>query len=219
MFSSVLNGGLSGYLLSLAASIIAGLILALVYRKVEYASRSFSTTVALLPAAVMLVIMLVNGNIGVGVAVAGSFALVRFRSIPGKASDILIVFMAMGIGLCTGMGYIYVALCAAAIGALLYFIYARTNIFEEDHTIRSLRITIPEELDYTSAFDDIFEEYTKSCVIESVKTANLGTMFQINYRIQLKDIEDEKKMIDAVRTRNGNLPVISSTYTLPVTEL
>lgn len=210
MLDTVLNGSAGGYLICIIVSLLSGLILSFVYKKTEHSTRSFLMTIALLPLTVMLVIMLVNGNIGVGVAVAGSFALVRFRSIPGKASDILIVFMAMAIGLCTGMGYAAVAGIAAVIEALLYWIYAGTGIFKEDPLFRSLRITIPENLDYTTVFDDIFTEYTNSHVIETVRTSNMGTMFQITYQIQLKNISDEKKMIDAIRTRNGNLPVISS---------
>lgn len=211
MLNTVLNGSARGYLICIIVSLISGFFLSLVYKKTEHSTRSFLITIALLPITVMLVIMLVNGNIGVGVAVAGSFALVRFRSLPGKASDILIVFMAMAVGLCTGMGYAAVALISTAIGVLLYWIYAETGIFHEDPSFRSLRITIPESLDYTTVFDDIFKEYTKSHFIETVRTTNMGTMFQITYQIQLSDVSFEKKMIDAIRIRNGNLPVISST--------
>ncbi len=215
MFSSVLTGTASGLsaasvAICVAASLACGLILSLTYRKCENPTKSFTTTVALLPVIVMMVIMMVNGNLGVGVAVAGSFSLVKFRSLPGKASDILIIFASMGIGLATGMGYAVFAIAASVVFALCYFVFSATSLFSSDQTYRSLRITIPEDLDYIESFNDIFEKYTKKAEEQAVRTINLGTMYQVTYDISLKNASDEKAMIDAIRVRNGNLPVISS---------
>ena len=213
MFTSVLNGAVSSLsitavLLCLAASVICGLLIALVYRACEHPNKGFSLTLAILPAIVQVIILMVNGNLGVGVAVAGSFSLVRFRSLPGKASDILIIFLAMGIGLCTGMGYIWFALAATVAVCALYPIYAKTGILEADGTYRNIRINMPEDLDYTNVFDEVFKKYTTSYQIESVRTLNLGTMFQAEYSIRLRNVAEEKTMIDQIRVRNGNLPVI-----------
>ena len=213
MFTSVLNGAVSSLsitavLLCLAASVICGLLIALVYRACEHPNKGFSLTLAILPAIVQVIILMVNGNLGVGVAVAGSFSLVRFRSLPGKASDILIIFLAMGIGLCTGMGYIWFALAATVAVCALYLIYAKTGILEADGTYRNIRINMPEDLDYTYVFDEVFKKYTTSYQIESVRTLNLGTMFQAEYSIRLRNVAEEKTMIDQIRVRNGNLPVI-----------
>lgn len=224
MFSSILTGTSSGLSVAsvaacAAASIISGLILGLTYKKCENPSKSFTTTISLLPLIVMLVIMMVNGNLGVGVAVAGSFSLVKFRSLPGKASDILIIFAAMGLGLATGMGYVVFAVAAAAVFALIYFIFSSTSILSADGSYRNLRITIPEDLDYIESFSDIFEKYTKKAEEQAVRTINLGTMYQVTYDINLKNASLEKEMIDAIRVRNGNLPVISSRAATVAAEL
>lgn len=113
MFSTVLTSTLtfSSFAISVITALICGLIVAAVYKKAVHATGNLTVTLALLPAVTTMVIMMVNGSLGVGVAVAGSFSLVRFRSLPGKASDIVILFLAMGLGLCTGMGYVMFALC------------------------------------------------------------------------------------------------------------
>lgn len=224
MFSSVLTGTTSGLsvpsvAICAAASLACGLILALTYRKCENPSKSFTMTIAMLPLIVMVVIMMVNGNLGVGVAVAGSFSLVKFRSLPGKASDILIIFAAMGLGLATGMGYVVFAAVSAVVFALFYFLFAATSLLAADPSYRSLRITIPEDLDYIESFDDIFEKYTKKAEEQAVRTINLGTMYQVTYNISLKNPDEEKAMIDAIRVRNGNLPVISSRAATAAAEL
>ncbi len=223
MFSSILTNASSGlnltsFLICLGVSLVCGILLACVYRQSEHPTKSFLITLAMLPAIVQIVILMVNGNLGVGVAVAGSFSLVRFRSLPGKASDILIIFLAMGLGLCTGMGYVWFALAMAVILCCVLLLFSKTNILEPDSSYRNLRITIPEDLDYTNVFDDVFAEYTKSAKVTAVRTINLGTMYQIIYDVMLKDPTQEKKMIDQLRVRNGNLAIIcSKTATLEVT--
>ncbi|MBQ1532693.1 MAG: DUF4956 domain-containing protein [Solobacterium sp.] len=212
MFSSILTGttsylSISQVLACTAASIVCGMIIALAYRYTERPSRNFLISVVILPAVVQMIILMVNGNLGVGVAVAGSFSLVRFRSLPGKASDIVIIFLAMGAGLMTGMGYIWLAVCCALLISVLFIITAQIPVFDEDQSVRSLRITIPEDLDYTTVFDDLMVKYTTSSRLVSSKTVNLGTMYQLTYEIRLKDEKAEKKMIDELRTRNGNLSI------------
>ncbi|MCH3961802.1 MAG: DUF4956 domain-containing protein [Solobacterium sp.] len=215
MFSSILTNAASGlslssFLICVAVSLACGLFLAFVYRWCEHATKSFLITLALLPAIVQIVILMVNGNLGVGVAVAGSFSLVRFRSLPGKASDIVIIFLAMGLGLCTGMGYVWFALAMAVILCAVLVCFAKTNLLEPDPSYRSLRITIPEDLDYTAVFDDVFAQYARSAKVISVRTINLGTMYQITYDITLKNAAEEKNMIDQLRIRNSNLAIICS---------
>lgn len=224
MFSSVLTGTTSGLSVTAvaicaAASLLSGLILSLAYRKCENATRSFLLTIALLPLIVQIVILMVNGNLGVGVAVAGSFSLVRFRSLPGKASDILIIFASMCLGLATGMGYAVLAVTAAVIFGLLYGLLSLTPVLDTDSSYRNLRITVPEDLDYIEVFDEIFAKYTKKAEEQAVRTINLGTMYQVTYDIHLKDASKEKEMIDAIRVRNGNLPVIASRAATVAAEL
>ena len=221
MFSSELSGTLTfnSFLICLAASAVCGMIVSLAYRFCEHPSKSFLLTVAMLPSIVMTVIMMVNGNLGVGVAVAGSFSLVRFRSLPGKASDILVIFLSMGLGLCTAMGYALFAVILAVILSGTMLVLALTPVLETDRTYRNLRITIPDDLDYTSVFDEVFAKYTKKAEIESVRTINLGTMYQLTYEISLKDPLQEKNMIDEIRVRNGNLAVISGVHATAEAEL
>lgn len=221
MFSSVLSSTLtvSSAGICLAASIVCGMIISIIYRAYERTSKSFSVTLAVLPAIVQMIIMMVNGNLGVGVAVAGSFSLVKFRSLPGRASDILVIFLAMAAGLCTGMGYVMFALCTTVILSLVLLVLAKTPVLETDSLYRSLRIVIPEDLDYTDVFRDIFDQYTKKAEVMTVKTMNLGTMYQITYDVELKDQMQEKEMLDAIRVRNGNLTVISSRHAAAETEL
>jgi uncharacterized membrane protein YhiD involved in acid resistance len=219
MFESILTNATSGLtltqvLICLGASIACGLIIALTYRSSGQPSKNFLSTVAILPAIVQIVIMMVNGNLGVGVAVAGSFSLVRFRSLPGKSTDIAIVFLAMGAGLATGMGYVFFAVAMSAVVCLIFFAFSRTSFLESDPTYRYLRITIPEDLEYASVFDGIFKEYTKYSHLEQMRTVNLGSMYQVSYSINLKDESREKEMIDQIRCQNSNLSVISSRQAL-----
>lgn len=205
----------------LAFSLIIGIFLAVVYTVKSKWTKSFVITLAMLPAVVCVVIMTVNGNVGAGVAVAGAFSLVRFRSAPGSARDIGTIFLAMGAGLMCGMGYIaYAVLFALIMGiALMLFTLLGTNKKIKSSHDRTLRITIPEDLDYTNIFDDIMEKYTKDCEVISVKTVNMGSLFRITYNITLRDISLEKKFIDDLRCRNGNLEISISRQEMNAVEL
>ena len=189
-------------------SALLGLLSALLCKYKNHSTQSFLITIAVLPIIVQAVIMLVNGNIGTGVAVAGAFGLVRFRSAQGNAREITSIFMVMAIGLATGMGYIYVACLLFAAVALFLIILCALNIGNTRVNERALKITIPEDLDYEGIFDDIFAQYTKSAKLESVKTSNLGTLYELRYIITLKDSSVPKAFIDELRTRNGNLNIV-----------
>lgn len=195
------------FLLCVGTALVIGAFLAFVYTVKTKYTKSFLITMALLPAIVCVVIMMVNGNIGAGVAVAGAFSLVRFRSVPGTAREIGAIFLAMGTGLVCGMGYLGFAVLFAIILGLAMLIYTLTDIGRQSDKARLLRITIPEELNYTEVFNDIFEKYTSSHKLVQAKTTNLGSMFKLRYEIVLKNIDDEKKLIDDIRVRNGNLEV------------
>lgn len=165
-------------------------------------------TVALLPAIVCVVIMMVNGNIGAGVAVMGAFSLVRFRSVPGSAKEIAVLFLCMGAGLVAGMGYLAYAIMFALILGLAFVLINISPIGEGDRERdRELRITIPEDLNYSEVFADIFSEFTSQCRMISAKTTNMGSLFKLKYDIRLKDAAREKEFIDALRVRNGNLEI------------
>lgn len=175
-----------------------------------HSSKSILTTLILIPVIVQLIIMMVNGNLGVGVSVMGAFSLVRFRSVPGNGKEIVSIFSAMAIGLATGTGYIGVAVAATAVISIVLLILGFIRFGEDDKGARQLKIIIPEDLDFTEIFDDIFEKYVKQPELEKVKTTNMGSMFELTYNIILKDAKNEKKLIDEIRCRNGNLTVTLS---------
>ena len=164
-------------------------------------------TLALLPAIVQVVIMLVNGSIGAGIAVMGAFNLVRFRSVPGSAKEICSIFLAMAVGLATGMGYLLLAGILVVVICTIQLIFSFIKIGDKTSVKKELRITIPESLDYTGVFDELFEQYTKSNELVEVKTANMGSLYKLRYIVILKDQSQEKQFIDDLRCRNGNLEI------------
>lgn len=215
LFQGVFDNGVQSvisvdsFLLCVGVSLLIGLFLAVMYTVKSRYTRSFAATLALLPAVVCVVIMMVNGNIGAGVAVAGAFSLVRFRSAPGTAREIAAIFLAMGAGLVAGMGYLgYAVLFSLILGLmmLVYQVLGQSRRFRATKE-RTLRITIPEDLDYTHVFDDLLDTYTSSHEITATKTTNMGSMFRITYAVTMRDVLQEKEFIDAIRCRNGNLEV------------
>lgn len=212
MLNSIINDtiSLSVFFICTGVSLLLGIGTALVYNFKNRCSQSFAVTLAMLPAIVQIVIMLVNGNIGAGVAVAGAFSLVRFRSAPGTAKEIGAIFLAMAIGLATGMGYVALAGIFFAVLAVFIIILTLVKFGSGSEGERTLKITIPENLDYDGLFDDLFEQYTKQFSLEKVKTANMGTLYELQYNIILKDAQIPKAFIDEIRCRNGNLNIVCS---------
>lgn len=210
LFSSITADGVNieNFLICIVASIALGLVIAFGYMYKNKYSKSFVITLALLPAIVQVVIMLVNGNIGTGVAVMGAFSLVRFRSIPGSAKEIGIIFLAMAVGLAVGMGFVVIAVVFTLIITLVSVIFTVTKFGESRKATKELKITIPENLNYNGLFDDIFDEYTTSNKLICVKTTNMGSLYQLMYNIEERDESREKDMIDAIRCRNGNLDIV-----------
>lgn len=197
------------FLLCVGVALLIGIMIAAVYTFRSRYTKSFVVTLAMLPAIVCVVILMVNGNVGAGVAVAGAFSLVRFRSVPGTAKEIGTIFLAMGSGLIAGMGYLAYAILFTIIlcAAMICFSFVTTKMKNTPSLEKTLRITIPEDLNYGNVFDDLFEKYTKSSEIVSVKTTNMGSMFKLQYNIILNDIKQEKEFIDELRCRNGNLEI------------
>lgn len=210
LFASALSDTItaSGFMICTISSLILGGIIALASMYKSNASPSFIITLALIPAVVQMVIMLVNGNIGAGIAVMGAFNLVRFRSIPGTAKEICSIFMAMAVGLATGMGYIAVAAVFTVLILLVNLLYLATGFGQKKKSIKELKITIPENLDYTGIFDDLFEKYASRCELVRVRTTNMGSLYQLFYHIELKNSALEKEMLDNIRCRNGNLDIV-----------
>ncbi|MCR5148249.1 MAG: DUF4956 domain-containing protein [Eubacterium sp.] len=222
IFGTILtNGQFTGeaFLEATACSLLIGLFIAGMYMIKNSYSKSFVITMALLPATVQMVIMLVNGNIGAGVAVAGAFSLVRFRSAPGKGQEITSIFLAMTVGLATGMGYIGVAACFAVIVSTANLILNVVNFGGRSEEERVLKITVPEDLDFEGKFEDIFDRYFMKYTVEEVKTTNMGSMYKLLYRVNMKKGESVKALMDEIRERNGNLEVSLNRPTVKADEL
>ena len=209
MLNSILGTELTltSFLICTGVSLLLGMGTALVAGYHSRSTQSLAITLAILPAVVQAVIMLVNGSIGAGIAVAGAFSLVRFRSAPGTAREIAAIFLAMAIGLATGMGYVGLAALLFLIlaGAMLALTVLRFG--QKEDAGRILKITIPEDLDYDELFDDLFERYTTAHTLEKVKTTNMGTLYELRYRITLRQEPVPKVFLDELRCRNGNLDI------------
>ena len=212
MFDTIFTDGVmtpATFFISIGSAIVTGIILSFMCFFRTRSSKSFLIASALMPAAVAIVIAIVNGNLGAGIAIAGAFSLVRFRSAPGTAKEICIIFISMSSGLAFGMGYIaYGVLFSVVCGAIL-MLFEALKIWEKkpDQREKNIRITLPEDLDYTGVFDDIFEKYTERAELMRVKTINMGSMFRVYYNVKLKVGVKEKEFIDEIRIRNGNLEV------------
>lgn len=199
---------LAPLLASVATSLALGFVLALAYCFHSRHTKSFVMTLAVLPAIVCVVIAMVNGNVGAGVAVAGAFSLVRFRSAPGSARDIAFIFLAMCLGLVAGMGYLVCAGVVAAIMCIVVIAYQSVTVGPfGDSADRSLRITVPEDLDFSDLFDEVLEKYTNYYELISVKTTNMGSLYRLVYNVGLKDAARQRALIDELRCRNGNLEI------------
>ena len=218
MFESLFSTGttstaleLMPFLASMGCAIALGFVLALAYCFRSRHTKSFVIALALLPAIVCVVIAMVNGNVGAGVAVAGAFSLVRFRSAPGSARDITFIFLAMCIGLVAGMGYVAWAAIVTAVMCAVVLAYQVIHAGPlGESSDRTLRITVPEDLDFTGLFDDLLDKYAVYHELESVRTTNMGSLYRLVYRIGMRDLSQQRALIDELRCRNGNLEIVIS---------
>jgi len=213
MFTNVISSTESqitpfSFFICTLASLVLGFLIAKFFMIRCNPSKNLIVTIALLPMMVQAVIMLVNGSLGTAVAVAGAFSLVRFRSLSGTAKEIAAVFLAMSAGLAIGVGYIAIAFAYVIIVLIFNVIYTLMDLGKPSPTSKELKITIPESLDYSGLFDDIFSKYTNFNELTKVRTTNMGSLYQLHYSIMLKDISQEKTMIDELRCRNGNLDIL-----------
>ena len=218
-FSAVIS--VTDFLLCIGVSLVLGLIMAFAYMVRTRYTKSFLVALALLPAVVCIVIMMVNGNVGTGVAVAGAFGLVRFRSAPGTAKEIGALFVAMGAGLITGMGYLGYGFLFTIIMAAVFLLYNQLDFGTRKNAslYKTVGVTIPEDLDYSQVFEPIFDRYAKSCELTQVKTTNMGSLYRLTYNVILRDAAKEKEMIDELRCRNGNLEISVSKQETAIAEL
>ena len=222
MFSSIIENGITikSFLICLGSSVLLGLAIAVVYMiTTKRHTSGFVATLAMVPAVVQVVILLVNGNLGAGIAVAGAFSLIRFRSIPGTAKEIGSIFIALAAGLATGMGYVAFAAVFTVVMLALLALYSFIGLGNKSGGKKILTVVIPESLDYDDVFDEILSKYTTDYELISVKTTNMGSLFKLTYEIAIKDVKLEKKMIDEIRVRNGNLEISCNKYIDAPTQL
>lgn len=209
MFNSIITVPitLTQFVICILTALVLGVLASVVFTLKNSHSGSLAMSIALLPAVVAVVIMLVNGNVGAGLAVAGTFALVRFRSVQGSAREITGLFFAVSLGLACGMGYVALAVVFFVMFSAALLLLTAVH-FGESGGARQLKITIPENLEYEGLFDDLFEKYTMSHELVRVRTTNMGTLYELTYNINLKDRNISKKFVDELRCRNGNLNII-----------
>lgn len=205
IFSEVVT--LPQFFIVMVAAIILGVLTSLVFSYKSKSSTGFAITLSILPMAIALVIMLVNGNIGAGVAVAGAFALVRFRSVPGTAREIAAIFTTVAIGLALGMGYVGVAAIFFVLVAVFVIVLTVIKSGKNTEDCKTLKISVPENYDYDGLFDELLNQYTSSFKLKKVRTTNMGTLFELTYEINLKNGNATKTFIDELRKKNGNLPI------------
>ena len=209
LFASIITAGagltLKSYLVALATSLLCGLVVLLATSFKNNVTKSFAVTVLLLPAIVQTVIMMVNGNVGTGIAVAGAFSLVRFRSVPGKAREIASIFLAMTAGLASAAGYVAIAILFTVVISVIMLVFSLIPIKREREY--ELHVTVPESLNFDGAFDPIFKEYARSSRLVKTKTSSMGSLYKLTYILDLKDCSRSKEMIDKIRERNGNLEI------------
>ena len=204
---------------AIGVALVLGLILAKVYQYKTIYSKSFMMTLVMLPTLIAIVIFLVNGSLGAGVAVMGAFSLIRFRSAPGGAKELLAIFLAMTIGIAVGMGYLVFASVFTIIMSVVMLLLETVNFGQMKHSMRQVTVVIPESLDYETVFDDIFQKATNYVELANVKTSDMGSLFKIKYIVQLNGTMTEKELVDALRTRNGNLEIAISRYVTKENEL
>lgn len=210
---------LENCIISIIAAIILGGVISSTHKLTSKTTSNFLVTLAILPVLVQVIILLVNGNLGTSLAVAGAFSLVRFRSMAGNSKEILSVFWAMTIGLALGMGYIAYGVIITIVVAILVIILNKFVINSKNSCDRKLKIIIPENMDYEEVFNDIFKKYTNKIELKKAKTTNMGSMYELIYEVKLKQNSKQKSFIDEIRCRNGNMLVALERQELSEVEL
>lgn len=210
IFESANNATISlgDCVICIGVAILLGIVISLTHKFTTKSTPNFLLTLAILPVLVQVVILLINGNLGTSLAVAGAFSLIRFRSMPGNSKEIISVFWAMTIGLALGMGYVAYSVIVTVIVAVLFVVLSKIIEDSSDNLKRKLKVVIPENLDYEEVFNDIFEKYTDKCELQKVKTTNMGSMYELSYFVTLKKGMKAKDLMDDLRVRNGNMLVM-----------
>lgn len=223
MIESIFNSttaatiSVENFIICIGVGIILGAIISATHKLTTKTTPNFVITLTILPVLVLVVILLVNGNLGTSLAVAGTFGLIKFRSMQGNSKEIVSVFWAMAVGLALGMGFVTLAILITIIVSIMMFVLSRfTNIATGE---RKLKIVIPENLDYEEVFDDLLKAFTSKCEMMKVKTTNMGSMYELQYRVVLNKGVKEKDFLDEIRVRNGNMLVMLERQEISEVEL
>lgn len=215
MFNTIFDTSTTGLeissaLIAAGAALLMGIALAITHRYTSQTTKGFLITLAVLPLLVMAVMIMINGNLGTSIAILGAFSLIRFRSLQGRAKDLLAIFFAMMIGLACGMGHILFGAVITVIAILAIILFTYTHFLEPDRHERVLKVVIPEDLDYEEVFDEIFKNYTSRHHLVKMKTMNMGSLYKLTYEVKLKHGVKEKDFLDEIRVKNCNLKVLLS---------
>lgn len=215
MFNSIFDASTTGLeittaLISAGVALGLGLVLALTHMKTSQTTKGFLITLAVLPLLVMAVMIMINGNLGTSIAILGAFSLIRFRSLQGRAKDLLAIFFAMMIGLACGMGHVLFGTVITVIAVIAIVLFSCTKFLEPDHHDKILKVVIPEDMDYDEVFDEIFKKYTSRHNLVRMKTMNMGSLYKLTYDVRIKHGVKEKDFLDEIRIKNMNLKVLLS---------
>ena len=215
MFNSIFDSTTTGLsittgLICAGVALLLGVIIAITHMKTSQTTKGFLTTLATLPLLVMAVMIMINGNLGTSIAILGAFSLIRFRSIQGRAKDLLSVFFAMMVGLACGMGHVLFAVVITIISVIAIVFFTYTHFLEPNKKQPVLKITVAEDLDYEEVFDEIFAKYTSRVDLVQMKTMNMGSLYKLTYDITMKNGVKEKEFLDEIRIKNCNLKVLLS---------
>ena len=215
MFNSIFDSTTTGLsittgLICAGVALALGVVIAITHMKTSQTTKGFLVTLATLPLLVMAVMIMINGNLGTSIAILGAFSLIRFRSIQGKAKDLLSVFFAMMVGLACGMGHVLFAAVITVIAVIAIILFTYTHFLEPNKKQRVLKIMVPEDLDYEEVFDEIFAKYTSRVDLVQMKTMNMGSLYKLTYDITMKNGVKEKEFLDEIRIKNCNLKVLLS---------
>ena len=219
LFQSILSSEVTvaHFAICTAVGVLCGILVALFYMYKNSYTKSMVSSIILLPAIVSLVIMMVNGNIGAGLVTAGTFQLIKFRSVKASARDLISVFLAMAGGLACGMGYVGIAVLFELIMCVAGVILFAINFKDNKDLDKTVKITIPENLD--ANFDDVFKKYTSKFEMSEVKTVDMGSLLRYTYNVSLNKQDDLLKLMNEIRSKNGNLEVSISRMTTAKEEL
>lgn len=198
-------------LTTIFAAVILGVMVTFIYYKTQddaVYQRSMAVTLLMLPVILSVIILFVGSNIARAFSLAGTLSIIRFRSAPGDPKDIGFIFFDIAAGLACGVGlYAYGFMFVVVLGIVL-FVVEKGRFFEKKYIQKTLKITIPENLNYEGAFDDILDKYTKKYTLTKIKTTDLGSLFELNYHVTMEAGQNEQEFLNELRVRNGNLNII-----------